>query len=381
MYENFYNVIGRSFNPVIMQAPRATGDQRLIDRYLAEALVLRAWFHYLTVNIFAKAYDPATAATERGISYAHETVLITEPFPVYTVAEIYKFMLEDIERALSLNAMLPNGVNAQRVGASFAHAVHARVLMSMRKYPEALAAANKSLAINDFIYDHNEMLVSFAVAGVDPSPLGFARPRDWANHPKREDLLSLFRTAASTWFSPEMLAVFDENSVMLNYMPTQVNIPFPTDMGAGTFGMPGEKAVWTSTGTVTEFSNAGLTTVDMHLIKAEALMQTGDLPGAKAVLEHIRKHRIITDRYEPHPAATQQEIFELLKNMARSENWLTYKDFIDLKRWNTYTDFRRANLYRTMLGETRTLRPDSPLWIFPFPETATNFNPNLKHNF
>jgi hypothetical protein len=32
-------------------------------------------------------------------------------------------------------------------------------------------------------------------------------------------------------------------------------------------------------------------------------------------------------------------------------------------------------------GKTYTLRPDSKLWIFPFPLNAVEVNPNLTHNW
>jgi hypothetical protein len=70
----------------------------------------------------------------------------------------------------------------------------------------------------------------------------------------------------------------------------------------------------------------------------------------------------------------------LLKQLSRAENFMIWRDFFNLKRWNTYPEFR-APLERTILGTTRTLRWDSPLWIFPFPQTATNFNLGLKQNF
>ncbi|HEY8387172.1 MAG TPA: RagB/SusD family nutrient uptake outer membrane protein, partial [Parasegetibacter sp.] len=274
-----------------------------------------------------------------------------------------------------LNALLDEGVNRQRVGKSFAYAVKARVLLSMRKYEEALTAARASLAINNHIDDHNDMLVDYPVTGVSPTPKGWARP----GFSSREDLFITPTVMYLSWYSPELLAVFDPKSVLYNYMPTQMNIPFQGDFGSY-FGMPGEKAVWNLGAPMSEVSGAGLTSVDMRLIEAECLFHADDFPGAKAKLEEIRKKRIITGQYTESSATTKQEVFALLKQMYRSENWSTMKDFIDLKRWNTYPEYA-ANLYRTIMGTTYTLTPDSELWIWPFPQTATNFNPGLTQNY
>lgn len=375
IYEPIYSVIGRICNPVIARADAASGERLLANRYKAEAYVLRAWFHYLSVNIFAKAYDPATAASDGGVPYLLETDLLSQPIPKYTVAEVYDLILADLDKAFELNALLDEGINQQRVGKSFAHAVHAKVLLSMRRYDNALVAARASLSINSQIDDHNDMLIDYPITGVSPNPKGWARLR----FSSREDLFNTPTVMYLTWYAPELLAQFDPNSVLFNYMPTQVNIPFPGDFGGSYHGMPGEKAVWMLGGTQSEVSGAGLTSVDMHLIEAECLMQN-DLPAAKAKLELIREKRIITDRYIPAVASGETDVFALLKQVYRSENWNTMKDFIDLKRWNTEPRYA-ANLQRTILGTTYTLAPQSPLWIWPFPQSATNFNTGLTQNY
>jgi tetratricopeptide (TPR) repeat protein len=376
IYEPIYSVIGRTCNPVISRADAAKGDRLLVNRYKAEAYILRAWFHYLAVNIFAKAYNPATAANDGGVPYLLETDLISEPLKKYTVAEVYELILKDLDNAFKLNSLPDEGVNTQRVGKSFAYAVQARVLLSMRKFDQALVAARASLAINSQIDNHNNMLVDYPVTGVSPNPKGFSRPR----LTNKEDLFNTPSLMRLDWYSPELLAQFDPNSVLFNYMPTQVNIPYAGDPGGSYFGMPGEKAVWYLQDGTSETSGAGLTSVDMRLAEAECLMRADDLIGAKEKLENIRKMRIITSRYAVSPATTKAEIFALLKQLYRSENFNTFKDLIDLKRWNTEPEFA-ANLRRTILGTTYTLTPQSPLWIYPFPQNATSFNPQLTQNY
>lgn len=376
IYEPIYSVIGKTCNPVISRADAAKGDRLLANRYKAEAYVLRAWFHYLAVNIFAKAYNPATAASDGGVAYLLETDLISEPSKKYTVAEVYELILKDLDNAFKLDALLDEGVNTQRVGKSFAYAVQARALLSMRKFDQALVAARASLAINSQLDDHNAMLVDYPVTGVSPNPKGWARPRFSSN----EDLFNVSSVMTLTWFAPEILAQFDPNSVLYNYMPTQINIPFAGDSGGSYHGMPGEKAVWSLSGSSSEVSGAGLTSVDMRLTEAECLMRSNDLGGAKQKMEDIRRKRIITNRYAASPASSKAEIFALLKQLSRSENFNTMKDLIDLKRWNTEPEFA-ADLRRTILGETYTLRPQSPLWIYPFPQNATTFNHQLTQNY
>ena len=51
-----------------------------------------------------------------------------------------------------------------------------------------------------------------------------------------------------------------------------------------------------------------------------------------------------------------------------------------MKRWNSEEDYKQTNT-RMVNGKTYTLRPDSPMWVFPFPANAVNYNPTLTQNY
>lgn len=68
-----------------------------------EALVARAYSHFLLANLFCKAYDPATAQSDLGIPYMDKPE--TELNPQYergTVAEVYEKIAKDLEEGLPL---------------------------------------------------------------------------------------------------------------------------------------------------------------------------------------------------------------------------------------------------------------------------------------
>lgn len=68
-----------------------------------EALIARAYAHFMLVNLWGKAYDPATAASDLGIPYVTEpeTVLIKK-YTRNTVKEVYEFIEKDLTEGLSL---------------------------------------------------------------------------------------------------------------------------------------------------------------------------------------------------------------------------------------------------------------------------------------
>lgn len=68
-----------------------------------EALACRAFAHFMLVNTFAKSYDPATAASDKGV------VIITEPestllatYERSSVQEVYDFVEKDLLEAMDL---------------------------------------------------------------------------------------------------------------------------------------------------------------------------------------------------------------------------------------------------------------------------------------
>lgn len=68
-----------------------------------EALLARAYSHFMLVNFWAKHYDPATASTDKGIPYVikpEETFL--ETYTRSSVEEVYNFIEEDLMEGLKL---------------------------------------------------------------------------------------------------------------------------------------------------------------------------------------------------------------------------------------------------------------------------------------
>ena len=66
-----------------------------------EALLCRAYAHYMLVNIFAKAYDPATASTDLGVTYITEPEITLLPqYARNTVQEVYDNIQSDLVEGL-----------------------------------------------------------------------------------------------------------------------------------------------------------------------------------------------------------------------------------------------------------------------------------------
>lgn len=78
-------------------------DQENYKAMRGEALLCRALGHFLSVNLWAEHYDPATASVALGIPYVTEpeTVAVKE-YKRNTMEEVYNMIEADLRRGLAL---------------------------------------------------------------------------------------------------------------------------------------------------------------------------------------------------------------------------------------------------------------------------------------
>ena len=97
-----YDAIAHA-NEVLAVIDAMSGDKAQKDAVKAEALLTRAYGHFMLVNLFAKHYDPATAGSDPGIPYVVEPE--TEFIKKYTrntVEEVYDKVEDDLLQGLEM---------------------------------------------------------------------------------------------------------------------------------------------------------------------------------------------------------------------------------------------------------------------------------------
>lgn len=116
-----------------------------------EALILRAYAHFILVNIFAHAYkDPITSQQDLGITYMKEpeTVVGTH-YERNTVAEVYQYIEEDIVAGIPLIDDRSYNVSSYHFNSKAAHAFAAKFYLYIRKYDKVLEHADYVLGQGD----------------------------------------------------------------------------------------------------------------------------------------------------------------------------------------------------------------------------------------
>lgn len=84
-----------------LQAIAQQGYPASMNAQRGEALLARAYSHFMLVSFWSNRYNPATAATDLGIPYVTEPEeVLIKKYTRNTVAEVYDFIQKDIEEGL-----------------------------------------------------------------------------------------------------------------------------------------------------------------------------------------------------------------------------------------------------------------------------------------
>ncbi len=136
-----------------LNACENASDPAAYNPYKGEALVARAYAHFMLVSLFAKTYDPATAASDPGIPYVTtpETTLYAK-YERNTVAYVYDMIDKDLAAGLPLLNDNVYKVRVYRFNQAAAHAFASRFYLFRQQYDKAIAQANLALTGNIVSY-------------------------------------------------------------------------------------------------------------------------------------------------------------------------------------------------------------------------------------
>lgn len=377
-YNEAYKYINY-MNTIIEKAPHADGDDNKRKQIIAEAHIMRAYLHWLLVNIYAKQYDAATAATEGGIPYVRSTSVF-ETKAKNTVAEVYEYILEDCSEE-NISALPLHSTDVVRGDQAWGNAVRAKALMQMKRYSEALVYAQRALEINGTIEDRSNIPVQYDWILPKQSP---------NNYIYMNDLIAPFGEVASI----ETMQLFEPGDYVNEYA-CQMGMP-PEEPGeidpmsrAWSYLMgymiSGVSGAYMFTGMSAYVNAYGITAERMYYVAAECMIRTNQIQEGLDLVNKVREYRIDKEHYAPLSAETEAEAMALLQPCKWIECIATYENFFDCKRWNSEPDYRRT-ITRTIYDDdmnpvTYELSPDSPLWVFPFPADAVSRNPTLTQNY
>lgn len=313
------------------------------------ALFIRAYGFYELLNYFSVFYDPATAANDLGIPLRLNPS-IDEILPRSSVQESFNRVIKDLTEASTLlSASMP--VARSRPSKAAAHALLARIYLNMRQYNKAEAHADTCLTFHNKLLDYNTLNKT--------STTPFAINHEEQIYAKLASGDPGFNAQnTSTDVAPELISLYEPNDLRLViYFIKQSNGTYDTKRSYYGAGLP---------------PFVGLATDEIYLIKAEGLARRGESTSSMEYLNQLRIKRwnpTATTPAKPYQNLIATDAVDALnKVLEERRRELVWRG----TRWD---DIRRLNkeganitLTRTINGQTYTLAPNDPKYVFPIPE-------------
>ncbi len=323
----------------------------------AQALVHRALAYLGVVNIYAKQYDAATAATDPGVP-----LLLAPDFTGSlqraSVKEVYDRIEQDLQAALpDLEDLAAYSITPSRAGA---YAVLARACLQKGDYPNAGKYADSALA-----RQHTLLNLADYAADVSKLPLKLQDP----------EIILEKKLANTTAYN------FPLSKLLLEKFDTTHDLRYQLFTADGpVFGYYGFVGRGYYRPRITnEGIYVGPSVPEMMLIKAECAARAGNTSAALDALNELRQHRFKPEDYTPLQAADAAAALRLVIDergrelMGRGFRWF------DQKRLNKEAAFA-ATVTRTFKGQTYTLAPNGNRYVFPIASKYITMNPEITQN-
>ena len=333
-------------NYVIEHQKKITnGTSEEISQLVGEAYMMRAYTHFLLVNLYAEPYTHCNPVTTRGVPMQLKAD-VTAVLGCASVDSVYKQVLNDISEAEKyLNVETWEVGKNYRFNKVSAQALRARTNLYMGKWNEALTAAKAVLAINNKLENLNNSKALL--------PNSFKSV---------ENIVALER--------------FSSNMSKVIYYPSLdfFNKYRTGDKRRTVFYERVEDPYWALKKGYNEELACSFRTAEFYLTAAEAAARLGELEEAIGFLSPLMEKRLTSSAYKTAKALidemTQEELIqEIMDERARE---LAFEGH----RWYDLRRTTRPTLTHVYEGVTYTLSPEQ--YTMRFPADAVAANPEIE---
>ena len=165
---------------------------------LGEALLCRAYNHFMLASVFCKAYNPATASTDLGIPYMSKPE--TELNPKYergTLKQVYDAIAADLERGLPLVSDAFYSIPKYHFNEKAAYTFASRFYLNAGDWDKCIECANKVLGSAP-----KELLRDYATLASLPKDLAVVGPQYNSTNAKNNFLIQTGYSALGLLFGP-----------------------------------------------------------------------------------------------------------------------------------------------------------------------------------
>jgi tetratricopeptide (TPR) repeat protein len=336
-------------NVIINGVPEASdGSEADKAKVMAEAKVIRANNYLELLTVFAKVYDPASAATDPGLPMVTSIDVTDKIPPRSTVKATLDAIIDDVKAAIDV---LPTtNLNRYRVTKYSAYGLLSRIYLYMGDFVNAATYTDKALEATHAILDYNDYEDGDQMPVYDLNP---------------EVLWQRSAVSGSPIFmiySDDLNSYFNSSDIRYSFLTVTNND------GLGRSSLPGRYSF-------------GIGFPEMYLTKAELLARQNHFNEAMAIVNMIRKKRIKTADYTDQAAASGEEALTKVLAERRRElafSGLRWFDMKRLDREGRMPEVKRIDKDNNQVEAT--LPPHSPNYTFEIPVRVQLFNPGMELN-
>lgn len=341
-WRSYYHAIYIANYIIEHQEEITDASAKTINQLVGEAYMMRAYCHFLLVNLYAEPYTHCTPATTRGVPMMLEADVNAIPGSS-SVETIYQQVLSDIAEAEQrLNVTKWDEGENYRFNTISAQALRARTYLYMGRWQEALTAAKAVIAAHGDLEDLN---VSSALL---PD-----------SYQSAENIVALEQ------FSSNLSTVINQPSNDF------ISLYRTGDQRKSKYFKRATSTTWTL---LKSDGYCSFRSAEAYLTAAEAAAQLNDLTGAIDLLKPLLQKRLNATAY--------QETLDLMTPMNQSQLLQEIYDerarelAFEGHRWYDLRRTTQPALTRTYGGQTYTLTPEK--YTMRFPTEAVESNPEIE---
>lgn len=155
-YQSLYNRI-RGCNVVLDMLPDVSGTQAEKDQLMGEALIMRAYYYFMLVNLYAWPYNDAVhdRNSSPGVPIISTGAISDKLLARNSVKEVYDFMVSDVEKG---TALLENNkliTTPYRINYRSGWLLASRIYLHMENWDKVIDYTNKLISNYPIVADLN----------------------------------------------------------------------------------------------------------------------------------------------------------------------------------------------------------------------------------
>lgn len=325
---------GLSKNPV-------TDNLEQLKNIKGQATFHRAHSFYMLAEEFAPVYDEVNLLKKAIPLRTSSDINLT--YPRSSVGDTYKLIVDDLKIAIDL---LPETQKYKsRPSKPSAYALLARVYLAMDDYSNALKYADSCIVLKSDLIDYNELntTLDYPIVQFNSEVIFFGSMS--YDHLLSRNVLQV---------SKDLLELYEENDLRKDV--------FFFEKLDGSFGFKGSY-----NGQGIDYHFEGMAVDEVYLIQAECHARLNQPMEALTCLNKLLKKRYEKSSFIPVNITTQENLIRRILQERRKELLFRGLRWTDLRRLNKDSRFA-VTLIRELNGQTYTLPPNDPRYVFPIPK-------------